>query len=256
MKVYPNAKINIGLFVTSKRADGYHNLETVFYPIEERDVLEIEGMEGKGECRLECDGFLLDCLPERNLVVQAYELLHADFRLPSVRVRLEKNIPSGAGLGGGSSDAAFMLKALNEYWGLRLTEPELCRYASRLGSDCAFFIRNKPAFAQGRGELLEELALSLEGYRILYVKPDCHISTREAYAGIRPKSAPFDLKLLSSLPVTVWKDYVFNDFEGVIFKHYPEVERAKKQMYEKGAVYASMSGSGSAVYGIFKEYYR
>lgn len=254
MVVYPNAKINIGLFVTGKRPDGYHNLETVFYPCEEQDCLEITSGSGKdGECRLEVEGMTLDCAPEKNLVVQAYRLLASDFRLPAIQVKLKKNIPYGGGLGGGSSDAAFMLKALNDYLELHLTEDDLIHYASSLGSDCAFFIRNRPAYATGRGEILEEIALSLKAYRIVITKPSCHVSTREAYARIKPKPAPFDLRKIATLPVEEWKTYVFNDFEQAVFPIYPQIEKVKNEMYEKGAVYASMTGSGAGVYGLFKK---
>lgn len=253
MIVYPNAKINIGLSVTEKRADGYHNLETVFYPLTGlRDILELNLSGGaKGVCEFENTGIGIDCAEEKNLVVKAYKLLAAAFGLPGIRVNLHKVIPYGAGLGGGSSDAAFMLKALNEYFNLKISERGLMNYASRLGSDCAFFIRNRPSFAGGRGELLEDTALSLEDYEFLVVKPDCRVSTAEAYAGISPRKAVYNLHNLKDLPIEQWAALVKNDFENTILKKYPEIGRVKNELYEQGAVYASMTGSGSGVYGIF-----
>lgn len=254
MIVYPNAKINIGLSVTSLREDGFHNLETIFYPIALSDILEVNRAdEAKGVCMFESTGLPLDCAPEKNLVVKAYKLLAFAYQLPAIEVKLHKVIPFGAGLGGGSSDAAFMLQLLNEYFDLKITENGLRNYAARLGSDCAFFIKNKPVFAYGKGELLEEIGLSLGNYRIIVVKPGCEVSTAEAYAGIEPQSAAFDLRQLVNLPVEKWKNKVVNDFEKTIFPKYPQIQRIKDTMYRYGAVYASMTGSGSAVFGLFKK---
>lgn len=255
MILFPSVKINIGLFVTGKRPDGFHNLETVFYPLDLSDLLEIiprgAGSQG-GECRFECSGIDVGCDPEKNLVVKAYRLLDKEFRLPSVEVYLHKIVPFGAGLGGGSSDAAFMLKGLNEMFGLGLTEESLAERAAALGSDCAFFVRNRPAFASGKGECLEEIDLSVGGCRVVLVKPDFEISTAEAYAGIRPVAAPCDLRRLADIPLQEWKETVSNDFEKSLFPKYPRLAELKQCLYDAGASYASMTGSGSAVYGIFE----
>lgn len=253
MIVYPNAKINIGLSVIGKREDGFHNLETVLYPLPGlRDILEINRSGGaKGVCEFENTGLSIDCEEEKNLVVRAYKLLAVAFDLPGVRIHLHKVIPYAAGLGGGSSDAAFTLKALNEYFGLKIPERNLLNYAARLGSDCAFFIRNRPAFAGGKGELLEDLNLALDDYEVMVVKPDCAVSTKEAYAGITPQKAMYDLHDLSHLPLEKWKERVKNDFEETIFQRYPEIGRIKNELYVQGAMYASMTGSGSGVFGIF-----
>lgn len=253
MVVFPNAKINIGLFVTEKRPDGFHNLETVFYPVSWADILEVNpAPEAKeGVCLWTNTGLPVDCPQEKNLVVRAYRLLDADYHLPAVRVHLHKLIPFGAGLGGGSSDAAFMLKALNTLFQLELSGEQLEEYAARLGSDCAFFIENRPAFASGKGECLEKIPLSLEDYRLVLVKPAGGVSTAEAYAGICPRPAPFDLRQLPCLPVTAWKERIENDFEQTVFKKFPEIAMLKAKLYEKGASYAAMTGSGSAVFGLF-----
>lgn len=254
MVVYPNAKINIGLSVTGKREDGYHNLETVFYPIGLSDVLEVNRCEGAyGECFIENTGIAVNCPKEKNLVVKAYKLLASAYRLPAVCISLHKEIPYGAGLGGGSSDAAFMLKTLNDYFKLGISEAGLCNYASRLGSDCPFFIKNRPAFAHGRGELLEEISLSLGDYYVMIAKPDCEVSTEEAYRGIVPGPAGFELRKLNTLPVENWRKSVKNDFEHSVFLKHPEILKVKEDMYEFGAVYASMTGSGSGVYGLFRK---
>lgn len=252
MIVFPNAKINIGLFVTERRKDGFHNLETVFYPIGLSDILEIHPADGEqGECLFEQTGIDVGCEAEQNLTVKAYRLLASDYTLPAVRMHLHKVIPFGAGLGGGSSDAAFALQALNACFGLALTEVQLEAYAARLGSDCAFFVRNRPAFASGKGEVLEPMELALEDYRLVLVKPSFGVSTAEAYAGIVPRAADFDLHCLPELPVASWKERVRNDFEASVFRQYPRLAAIKEQLYASGASYASMTGSGSAVYGLF-----
>ena len=252
MRIYPNAKINIGLSVTERRTDGYHNLETVFYPVGLRDVLELNREEGpKRVCYFENTGIAIDCPEDKNLVVRAYKLLASAYDLPAVRVNLFKTIPFGAGLGGGSSDAAYTLKALNEYFELRISEKGLENYASRLGSDCAFFIRNRPAFASGKGDVLEDMALELDEYEIVIVKPDCKVSTAEAYAGISPAKAVFNLRELNLLPLTAWRKQVKNDFETTVFAKYPAIRKVKEELYNRGALYASMTGSGAGVFGIF-----
>ena len=252
MVVFPNAKINIGLSVIARRPDGFHNLETVFYPIGLSDILEIGELEAEpGEYTFRNTGLDVKCEPEKNLTVKAYRLLAEDNRLPAVQIHLHKIITYGAGLGGGSSDAAFMLKALNTYFDLQLSEERLLDYATRLGSDCSFFIRNQPVFASGKGEILQETDLSLKGYRIVLVKPDFGVSTPEAYAGIQIRPAAFDLRSLYHLPIAEWKEKVNNDFEQTVFRKYPFLADLKQALYEEGAEYAAMTGSGSAVYGLF-----
>ncbi len=254
MLVYPNAKINIGLYVTGKRPDGFHNIESVFYPVSLADVLEVNRInKPKGICVFQNTGIPVDCTAEKNLVVKAYKLLAAAYDLPAVEVRLHKVIPYGAGLGGGSSDAAFMLKLLNTYFDLKISERGLINYASRLGSDCMFFIKNIPAFVGGRGEVLEEIGLSIEDYKIVIVKPDCEVSTSEAYRGIVPGEASYDLHRLPGLAIEKWQTKIGNDFEKTVGAEHPEIRRTKMALYEAGALYASMTGSGSGVYGIFRQ---
>lgn len=254
MVVFPNAKINIGLFVTEKRPDGFHNLETVFYPIDLSDILEVtEGEGNPGTFVFRNTGIDVGCAPEKNLIVKAYHLLAMAYDLPSVRIHLHKMIPFGAGLGGGSADAAFMLKALNDCFELHLTDIQLMEFAVRLGSDCAFFIRNYPAFASGKGELLEDIDLDLSDYRMVLVKPSVGVSTPEAYAGVVPCAAPVDLRKLGTWAVEEWKGKVSNDFEWTVFAKYPEIAALKRQLYESGAIYVSMTGSGSALFGIFEK---
>lgn len=253
MITFPNAKINIGLYVVEKRPDGYHNLETVFYPVGLQDALEVNRAgTPAGICQLRVSGTLLDGDAEDNLVVKAYRLLEKDYALPPVDIHLFKHIPAGAGLGGGSADAAFMLKLMNEKCALRLTVAQLEDYAARLGADCAFFIKNKPVFATGIGNVFTPLSLSLCGYYIVLVKPDIFVSTRDAFARIRPKCPDTPLLEAVARPMETWKDCLKNDFEEGVFFKYPEIAAVKDRLYDLGAVYASMSGSGSAVYGIFR----
>jgi len=250
MILFPNAKINIGLNIVEKRADGFHNIETVFCPIGLSDVLEIVQSEEFG---VQSSGIEIPDNAENNLCVKAYHLIKKDYDLPPVKIHLHKIIPIGAGLGGGSSDAAFFIKAIDELFELNLAWGEKHHYARQLGSDCSFFITNRPAFADGRGDNLETIKLSLRGYFILLIKPQIHISTAEAYSGVKPKKPGQSLeKLISELPITQWKQHIHNDFENSVFKNYPEIKTIKKNLYECGAIYASMSGSGSSVYGIFR----
>lgn len=253
MIYFPNAKINIGLYVTAKRSDGYHNLETIFYPVGLSDILEVSVRKdvGGGECFFKNSGIPVDCLPEENLVIKAYHLLAADYELPAVNVHLHKIIPFGAGLGGGSSDATFMLKALNECCGLNISDKKLQEYAARLGSDCAFFVANKPMFACEKGDQLEEINLSLSAYRMMIVKPDRGVATSEAYRGIVPEKAACDLRTIAGLPVEDWKGRIMNDFEKTVIPGHPEIGEIKQKLYNVGAAYASMTGSGSAVFALF-----
>ena len=257
MLIYPNAKINIGLRITEKRHDGYHNLQTVFFPIPLMDGLEItppdpalpEGVQ------LRVQGAVLDGGPQDNLVVRAYEMLRHDFpdKVKPIGIHLFKHIPTGAGLGGGSSDAAFTLRTLNTRFALQLSRQQLCRYAAQLGADCPFFIYNTPMFAQGIGDQLTPVNLSLAGKVLVLVKPEVSVSTKEAYAEIVPAQPEESLDQLVALPIEQWKDRVVNDFEISVFHRYPQIAAIKDQLYDLGAIYASMSGSGSAVYGLFNE---
>ena len=248
MIVFPNAKINIGLHVVSKRPDGYHNLETLFYPVKLCDALE---MAETGKTGITFSGLPVDGMPANNLVIKAYEFLRNDFDLPPVQFHLHKMIPTGAGLGGGSSDAAFTLKMLNSYFNLELTFEQLKGYAVKLGADCTFFLENKPAYATGIGDQLHFVDLDLSAYRILLLKPALSVSTIQAYRNIVPACPGFSLLGLPDLPVEEWSNHVVNDFEKSLFPQFPEIAHWKATLYEWGAVYASMSGSGSAVFGIF-----
>lgn len=250
MIVFPNAKINLGLHIVSKRSDGYHNLETVFYPVPLADVLEMIESDKTG---ISSTGLPIEGNSENNLIIKAFNSLKNDFDLPPVQFHLHKLIPTGAGLGGGSSDAAFTLNMLNDYFNLRLSVEQLKSYAAAIGADCAFFIENKPAFATGIGNVLEPIALDLSNYKIVIVKPPVAVSTVQAYKNIVPRKPKYSLQQLPILPIEQWKDSLMNDFEDSIFPEYPEIQQLKHLLYEAGAVYASMSGSGSAVYGLFNE---
>ena len=250
MIVFPNAKINIGLNITEKRMDGFHNLETIFLPVNWCDALEFVVAD---EVHFSSSGLYLFGDPESNLVMKAYRLLQKNFSLPPLKIHLHKAIPFGAGLGGGSSDGAFMLSMLNKRFGLSLSEAELEHYAVQLGSDCPFFIRNSPVFASGKGEVMEHIQSPLNGLFILIVKPSVEVSTAKAFRYIVPEKPVNSLKTLIQLPVQDWKDQVANQFESSVFKQYTEIEVLKNRLYNLGAVYASMSGSGSCVYGLFHE---
>jgi 4-diphosphocytidyl-2-C-methyl-D-erythritol kinase len=249
MLSFPNAKINLGLYITEKRTDGYHNLLTCFLPIPWNDVLEIVPAE---TVAFKQTGLTIPGNPEDNLCVKAYRLLQKDFDLPPVLIHLHKIVPMGAGLGGGSSDAAFVLKNLNVQFALGLSETQLEVYAAQLGSDCAFFVRNRPAIATGRGEVLNDFPPNFKGLYLVVVYPAVHVSTAEAYGGVKPRPFEGDFTMLLSQP-TRWKDELHNQFEETIFPKYPILAEIKQQLYDQGAWYAAMSGSGSAVFGLFKE---
>ena len=252
MITFPNIKINLGLSITEKRPDGYHNLETVFYPVALEDALEIRtNPEAQQKFTLHQHGMEIAGNPENNLVVKAYLLLDKEFHLPPVEIHLYKHIPSGAGLGGGSSDAAFMLKLLNEHYNLQLSANQLEASAATLGADCAFFIKNTPTYAEGIGNIFSPIELSLKGYRIMIVKPDVFVSTREAFANIRPHRPEYPVREVIRRPVAEWKDTLINDFEASVFPQYPVIGEIKEELYHQGAIYASMSGSGSSVFGLF-----
>lgn len=260
MITFPCAKINLGLNIVSKRPDGYHNLETVFYPIPLTDALEIKYMDEKfpseSPCDLKITGNDVDCNEEDNLVIKAYQLLAADFQLPRVHAHLVKRIPTQAGLGGGSSDAAYMIRLLDERFRLNIGIPEMERYAAKLGADCAFFITADPSYAEGIGDVLMPVDVpgaGLGGYYLAVVKPSVAVSTRDAYAAIVPKTPAKCCRDIVRQPIEMWKDELVNDFEAPIFAMHPELAAIKQSLYDAGAVYAAMSGSGSALFGIFRE---
>ncbi len=251
MVVFPNAKINLGLHVVEKREDRYHNIETCFYPVQWHDALEI--IESK-KTHFTNSGINIPGLAKENLCYKAYELLRKDFGLPDLQIHLHKIIPIGAGLGGGSSDAAFTLRLLSEQFHLMLDDDLLTMYATQLGSDCAFFIQNRPCLATGKGEILEPLTLDLSDYHLMLVYPEIHISTQEAYADIEPKPPSNTLKeILLNEHIQIWREKLINDFEHAVFQKHPELQSIKDQLYAMGAIYAAMSGSGSGIYGIFQE---
>jgi len=253
---FPNAKINIGLNIIEKRDDGFHNIESVFYPVSLCDALEIIENKEDGAARFTftSSGIEIPGAPTDNLCYFAYHLVAEHYSLPNVKVHLHKNIPIGAGLGGGSADAAFFIKLLNEKFELGISWGEMHNYAPQLGSDCSFFISNKPAFAEGRGDVYESMKLDLSNYFIVLVYPKIHINTANAYSGVKPKSPSRSLESdILNLPIEQWSDFIHNDFEDSIFPKFPEIKSIKEKLYTKGAVYAAMSGSGSTVFGIFKK---
>lgn len=253
MITFPNAKINLGLNIVEKRPDGYHNLETIFYPIPLQDALEITPWEGgERKYKLAQSGIQIAGDDENNLVVKAYKLLDNLYNLPPIEINLLKHIPSGAGLGGGSADAAFMLCMLNQHFQLNIPNEQLEVYAAQLGADCAFFVENKPTFAEGIGNIFSPIELSLKGYKLLLVKPDIFVSTRDAFAQIKPKRPTISLKEVVKMPVEAWKTYMVNDFEESVFPQFPAIADIKAKLYNMGAIYASMSGSGSSVFALFK----
>lgn len=254
MIVFPNCKINLGLHILQKRADGFHDLETVFYPVALQDALEIVQDNSSAQIQFTTSGVTIDSSAEQNICFKAYQLLKNDFpELPSVKMHLHKIIPSGAGLGGGSSDGAFTLTLLNRKFNLGLNEKQLIDYASQLGSDCPFFIKNKPCFATGRGEKLEEIELDLSSYKIVLVNPKIHVHTGQAFSKITPSDQRTSIKEIVEGPIDQWRDALKNDFEESIFLEYPEIKMIKEKLYLQGATYASMSGSGSTVYGLFEK---
>lgn len=257
MIVYPNCKINLGLNVVRKRTDGYHDLETVFYPVPLTDKLEaIVGNGADGTCSLSLSGNPIEGNAADNLIVKAYNLLAADHRLPHVDFDLEKHIPSQAGLGGGSSNATYTLRLLNELCQLHLDPPTLQRYAARLGADCAFFVTAEPSFATGIGDILTQMAdecTHLKGLYLLIVKPSVAISTAQAFSFVKPQPPIIRCKEVVAQPIDEWRDRLGNDFEVSIFNIHPEIRSVKQQLYTMGATYAQMSGSGSAFFGIFNE---
>lgn len=252
MVIFPNAKINLGLNIVSKREDGYHNLETIFYPIPICDALEITlpMSDNLTHDLLYIEGLPIDSDNKENLVTKALQLLRKYYTFPFVKINLLKKTPMGAGIGGGSSDAAFTLKLINDFFELGIEQDTLANLATNLGADCPFFIYNTPKYAEGIGEKLESIDLNLEQYHISLVKPNLFISTKEAFANIKPKPSNQNLKKLVKLPVKEWKNHLKNDFEESLFPKYPELEQIKRKLYELGALYSSMTGSGASLYAI------
>ena len=258
MLTRPIAKINLGLNVVEKRPDGYHNLETVFYPVQIEDALEVYPMDpefpSKYDCDLKVTNITIDGDEQRNLVVRAYNLLKADFpTLPRIHAHLYKGIPTQAGMGGGSSDCGFMITLLNDMFKLGLTQQQMIDYAARLGADCAFFIFNRPCYAEGIGEKLQPIDLDLKGWYLSLVRPDIPVSTREAFALIKPHHPEVNCREVVKQPVESWRDALVNDFEGSVFAVHPELGAVKDRLYDLGATYAAMSGSGSTLFALSRQ---
>lgn len=252
MIVFPNCKINLGLNVINKRDDGFHELCTLFYPLSLADCLEIiPASDSKGNT-FSSSGITIPSDGSKNICEMAYDLLKAHYNIPSVQMHLHKKIPIGAGLGGGSSDAAYTLTLLNSLFNLQMAKNELKEMAAQLGSDCAFFIENIPALATGRGEKLNKFSIELKGLHLALIMPPIHVSTAEAYAGIHPREPGHEISRVAAQPIEKWKDMLVNDFEESIFEKYPRIKEIKENLYSMGAKYAAMSGSGAAVFGIFK----
>ena len=248
MLLFPNAKINLGLHITEKRTDGFHNLQTCFYPVNWLDALEL--IEAP-TLQVTSSGIEIPGTMEDNLCAKVYYAVKERYNIPPVHMHLHKNIPIGAGLGGGSADAAFTLKALNKKFGLELSDNEMEDLVKPLGSDCAFFIKNQPVLAYGKGDEFEAINLSLKGYYIALVYPAMLIATKEAYSGVVPQEPAVPLKQVLQQDISNWKNHLINDFEKTVFKNHPALADIKQQLYNAGALYASMSGSGSCIYGIF-----
>ena len=258
MITFPIAKINLGLNVVERRPDGYHNLETVFYPVAIKDALEVfpmnEGFPSDVDCDLKVTNIHIEGDEQRNLVVRAYQMLKQDYpALPRIHAHLYKGIPTQAGMGGGSSDCGFMITLLNEQFQLGLSRQQMIDYAAHLGADCAFFIVNEPCYAEGIGEKLQPISLDLSGWYLAVVRPDIPVSTKEAFSLIVPQHPARNCRDIVMQPVETWRDSLTNDFERSVFAIHPELGKVKEQLYEQGAVYAAMSGSGSSLFGLFRE---
>lgn len=252
MICFPNAKINLGLNVTQKRTDGFHNIETIFYPIAWHDALEVVE-SSNGNFNLHTSGIAIHGAKEDNLLYKAYQLIKEYSQIPPIDVYLHKTLPMGAGLGGGSSDAAFFINLLNDNFQLQLATEQKITIAKQLGSDCAFFIENKPVFAFNKGDEFKPIELNLSDYYIALIYPNIHSNTKDAYSLVKPQIPEVSLLDVISKPIETWKNTLVNDFEKSIFSIYPKVKEVKEMLYSSGAIYASMSGSGSAVFGIFSQ---
>ena len=249
MIIFPNAKINLGLKIINRRNDGYHNIVTIFYPVKIKDALEIVEAD---ELIFTSSGIPVPGNPLENLCMKAWHLLAKDYSIPKVHIHLHKQIPIGAGLGGGSADAAFCIRLLNDKFNMRLDTVAMEDYARQLGSDCAFFIKNKPVIAVGKGDEFESIELDLNKYYLVLIMPPVHVSTADAYSGVQPSGAA-ELPDLLSLQPGEWRTVLANDFEEPVFKKHPQIQEIKEALYESGALYASMSGSGASVYAIFEK---
>ena len=251
MVVFPNAKINLGLNIINKRPDGYHNIASCFYPVPWCDILEFVPGE---MLSFQSTGIPIPGQEAENLCLKAYHLIKRDFDIPPLSIHLHKIIPIGGGLGGGSADGSFMLKALNEYFELNIPVKVLKDYAGRIGSDCPFFMENKPLLAEGTGDLLSPLSIDLTGWHLVIVVPDIHVSTAVAYKNVTPAQPKYALPdIIESKPPEAWNSLLSNDFEVSVFSQFPEIAKLKNEFYRQGAVYASMSGSGASVYGLFEK---
>lgn len=258
MLTKPIAKINLGLNVVEKRPDGYHNLETVFYPVAIEDALEVypmdEAFPSAYDCDLKVTNIQIDGDEQKNLVVKAYNLLKQDFpTLPRIHAHLYKGIPTQAGMGGGSSDCGFMITLLNRQFNLGMSEQQMIDYAAKLGADCPFFVVNRPSYAEGIGEKLEPIALDLKGWYLAVVRPAIPVSTKEAFSLITPRHPEKNCRDIVTQPVETWREELTNDFEKSVFAIHPEIGAIKDRLYEMGAIYAAMSGSGSSLFGLFRE---
>jgi len=257
MVLFPNCKINLGLNIIEKRIDGYHNIETVFYPVDLKDVLEVVTLNQSNSTEslpidFSSSGISIPGDIANNLCTKAFQLLKKDFpNIPPIQMHLHKIIPMGAGLGGGSSDGAFTLKLLNEKYQLNLSQKQLIDYAAELGSDCPFFIINQPCYATGRGEILTPISLDLSAYKFVLVHPSIHINTKWAFEQLTPSKPSISINKIIDQPIETWKELLVNDFEAPITKQYPIIGEIKHTLYQNGAIYASMTGSGSTVFGIF-----
>jgi 4-diphosphocytidyl-2-C-methyl-D-erythritol kinase len=250
MVAFPHCKINLGLHVIGKRTDGYHDIVTCFYPVPLCDILEVISA---ADFQFSSSGETVPGRPEDNLCVKAWNLLKKDHDIPPVHIHMHKIVPMGAGLGGGSSNGAFTLRMINEVLGLQLSKDALQNYARQLGSDCTFFLEEKAKIGRQKGDLLDEISISLKGKYLILVKPPVHISTAEAYSGITPSRPSIDIAtVLTECNIEDWKGSLTNHFERTLFQKYPSIQKIKEDLYKHGALYASMSGSGSAVYGIFE----
>ena len=257
MITFPIAKINLGLNVVEKRPDGYHNLETVFYPLNIQDALEVyemdEAFPSPYDCDLKVSNIHIEGDEQRNLVVRAYQLLKQDFpTLPRLHAHLYKGIPTQAGMGGGSSDCGFMITLLNQMFHLGLSVAQMISYAARLGADCPFFIQSQPAYAEGIGEILTPIALNLKGWYIAIVRPAIPVSTKEAFSLITPRHPEKNCRDIVMQPIETWREELTNDFEHSVFTLHPEIGAIKQRLYDLGAVYVAMSGSGSSLFGLFR----
>lgn len=256
MITFPIAKVNLGLNIVGCRPDGYHNLETVFYPVPLRDALEVHQMDAAFPSAVGCDlkvtNIKIDGDEQSNLVVRAYNLLAEQYRLPRVHAHLYKGIPTQAGMGGGSSDCAYMIRLLNKQFSLGMTNEEMTAYAAKLGADCPFFVLSQPAYAEGIGERLRPVALDLSGWHIGIVRPDIPVSTKEAFSLVKPQATAKKCCEIVMQPIETWREELTNDFEQSVFALHPSIGEIKRRLYGMGATYAAMSGSGSSVFGLFR----